>query len=289
MYQIKTGGLLMRCLFCKQDSTNSRSVEHIIPESLGNTTQILPKGIVCDKCNNYFARKIEEPFLNSTEMLALRFQEAIPNKKNVIPPLNGILNGNIPIKIYRPFAAQQMPSGIVLEVVSHGDIGADEIHNGGQIITPAFMDSMIPQNSMVISRFIAKIAFEFLALRLYPYEGGLDYLIDDPAFDSIRNYVRKGSSKSWACNIRRIYNMDKIWACNNGSTYQKVNESDFLFIPVRDQDVNSDSISGYMYFVLALFGLEFAISITEPGIDGMDFYRRWLMQNDYDSPLFRKK
>lgn len=26
----------MICLFCKENSTNSKSVEHIIPESLGN-------------------------------------------------------------------------------------------------------------------------------------------------------------------------------------------------------------------------------------------------------------
>lgn len=26
----------MNCIFCKKDSTNSKSVEHIIPESFGN-------------------------------------------------------------------------------------------------------------------------------------------------------------------------------------------------------------------------------------------------------------
>ena len=50
----------MRCLFCKQDSSNTKSVEHIIPESLGNKTLILPRGYVCDKCNNYFAIKVED-------------------------------------------------------------------------------------------------------------------------------------------------------------------------------------------------------------------------------------
>lgn len=46
----------MKCIFCKDSSDNSTSVEHIIPESLGNK-DILPKGIVCDSCNNYFAVK----------------------------------------------------------------------------------------------------------------------------------------------------------------------------------------------------------------------------------------
>ncbi len=79
---------VMRCLFCKQDSSASKSVEHIIPESLGNTTSVLPKGIVCDKCNNYFSRKIEQPFLESPAIKTLRFQEAIPNKRGKVPPVD---------------------------------------------------------------------------------------------------------------------------------------------------------------------------------------------------------
>jgi hypothetical protein len=39
------------CIFCKNESPFS-SVEHIIPESLGNDIVILEKGWVCDKCNN---------------------------------------------------------------------------------------------------------------------------------------------------------------------------------------------------------------------------------------------
>jgi len=31
----------MRCIFCQEYSTNSKSVEHIIPESLGNKSHIL--------------------------------------------------------------------------------------------------------------------------------------------------------------------------------------------------------------------------------------------------------
>ena len=37
---------------------NTKSEEHIIPKSLGNDELILPKGIICDKCNNYFSTNI---------------------------------------------------------------------------------------------------------------------------------------------------------------------------------------------------------------------------------------
>ena len=46
----------------KDPSTNSRSKEHIVPQSLGGTEHILPPGVVCDKCNNYFSRAVEKPF-----------------------------------------------------------------------------------------------------------------------------------------------------------------------------------------------------------------------------------
>lgn len=53
----------MRCFFCKEDSSSSKSIEHIVPESIGNKAFTLPCGYVCDKCNNYLAREVEKPFL----------------------------------------------------------------------------------------------------------------------------------------------------------------------------------------------------------------------------------
>ena len=43
-----------KCIFCGSDQHFS-SVEHIVPESLGNDFVILGKGWVCDKCNNIFS------------------------------------------------------------------------------------------------------------------------------------------------------------------------------------------------------------------------------------------
>jgi hypothetical protein len=63
----------MNCIFCTQNSENSKSVEHIVPESLGNKSTVLSKGIVCDGCNNYFARKIEG------EMLSFPYLKALDN------------------------------------------------------------------------------------------------------------------------------------------------------------------------------------------------------------------
>lgn len=82
-------GERMRCLFCKADSSQSRSVEHIIPESLGNTRHVLGKGVVCDGCNNYFAKAVEKPFLEAPGVKILRFEQELLSKKGRVPPHRG--------------------------------------------------------------------------------------------------------------------------------------------------------------------------------------------------------
>ncbi len=71
----------MNCIFRKGDSGGSRSVEHVIPESLGNTEHILNPGIVCDQCNNYFASKVEGPLLSDPYFRYQFSQADIPTKE----------------------------------------------------------------------------------------------------------------------------------------------------------------------------------------------------------------
>src|SRR3990172_9041277 len=90
----------MRCVFCKNDCTNSRKVEHIIPESLGNTKHLLPKGVVCDSCNSYFGIKVEKPLLDSHYFRQARFRNRIYNKNDRVPTIQGVLlPGIIPIEM----------------------------------------------------------------------------------------------------------------------------------------------------------------------------------------------
>lgn len=82
----------MRCIFCKRESSTSRSVEHIVPESLGNIEHVLPVGAVCDDCNQYFARKVERQLLDSPMFRLLRAVMTVPNKRGRVPvwlPGNG--------------------------------------------------------------------------------------------------------------------------------------------------------------------------------------------------------
>src|ERR1700674_985039 len=80
-----------RCIFCKRDSSGSRSIEHILPESLGNEDHILPPGFVCDSCNNYFASSVEQHVLESERFRIGRLNALIPNKRKRLPSITGIL------------------------------------------------------------------------------------------------------------------------------------------------------------------------------------------------------
>jgi len=59
-------GTAHRCIWCKRMSPEVQfnSLSHVLPEAVGNTKWILPRGTVCDPCNQYFGSKIEPGLLD---------------------------------------------------------------------------------------------------------------------------------------------------------------------------------------------------------------------------------
>ena len=153
-----TGHLTMRCIFCKEDSSSSRSVEHIVPESLGNTSQILQPGVVCDRCNNYFAREVEKPFIATAYVPHLRFHELLENKRGRVPLVRGLMRPNIPVLIERNVKDRVMSVDIPSE---HFEEVAQS--KSGTLIIPR---ELLPPVGTVLSRFLAKVAVESFAQRL---------------------------------------------------------------------------------------------------------------------------
>jgi len=89
----------MRCIFCKSKSEESRTIEHIIPESMGNLEHVLPAGVICDGCNHYFGRKVERPLLETSLFRHLRAGMQVQNKRGRIP--YGEITGSIEMPSYR--------------------------------------------------------------------------------------------------------------------------------------------------------------------------------------------
>ncbi len=76
----------MPCLFCTSEGPFS-TLEHVIPESLGNDDLIL-KGHVCDKCQHYFGTEVEQFVLNKTPIAAWRAMLGTTTKKGKRPKVD---------------------------------------------------------------------------------------------------------------------------------------------------------------------------------------------------------
>jgi hypothetical protein len=254
----------MRCIFCGQDSSQSKSVEHIIPESFGNSTAILPKGIVCDKCNNYFARKVEGPFLNSEAVRNLRQELEIENKEG---------------KTITSFAYPRTDKDFILQV--------DETHYivGGQAVKNKYdchsavaryqhymdkTDSLLLVQDIYTSRLLAKIALESFVLKAECHPEVCSEVLENADFQPLRMYARYGSRKIWPYSVRRIYPRNADY---QDDIFSHINwEHIFLFLG-----------TGEIYSVIAMHGIEYVINLGGPEIDG---YKEWLHANNNKSPLY---
>lgn len=251
----------MRCIFCENDSSSSKSVEHIVPASFGNSTSVLPKGIVCDKCNNYFARKIESPFLNSEAILQLRQELEIHNRDGkVINMFHDLPTENI----------MQISQNLHL-VMSHEDKTEKEVEQAVFQYQKHLKrtDELLIKPDYNLSRLLAKMAVEAFVYKCLDDMNVIDYIIEDEAFKKIRQYVRYGGNYIWEYNARRIYARNKPY---HGDLATHINyEFDFLF-----------TSQGQAYFIIVMYGIEYVINITANTICD---YAEWLKSNHYVSPL----
>lgn len=74
------------CLFCQSSGPYS-TIEHIIPESLGNDDLLL-KGEICDSCQNYFGKEVEHFVLSKTPIAFWKTWLGIKSKKGKFPHAN---------------------------------------------------------------------------------------------------------------------------------------------------------------------------------------------------------
>ncbi|MBC8997148.1 HNH endonuclease [Pseudomonas sp. N40(2020)] len=72
--------LPLSCIFCH--SSESSSVAHIVPESLGGKNAPIGRpGVTCDRCNQYFGQKVESKALHSFPFNGYRLLQGVPSKK----------------------------------------------------------------------------------------------------------------------------------------------------------------------------------------------------------------
>ncbi|NVM66887.1 hypothetical protein FHW88_005205 [Mucilaginibacter sp. SG538B] len=259
----------MVCIFCKQNSENAIGVEHIIPESLGNKEHILPKGVECDRCNNYFATKIERPMLELPYFISARNRMAVENKKRRVPVDWGMLLSPRGSKIHLRHENYKNPSIDLLDEQTYQWLIQQKTFS---MIVPA--NSMPPDDNSQISKFLGKVAPVTLAKIGLEIEEGLTEVTYNSGLPPLRDYVRYGKgTKFWPHHMRQLYIEDKYFSAENiSNTFQVLHEYQLF-----------QTTQNAWHLVLVIFGIEFCLNLGEPTTAD---YRMWLEMNNQDSPLY---
>lgn len=257
----------MICLFCKQNSDNSKSVEHIIPESLGNKDYILPKGFVCDNCNQYFAIKIEKPLLEQPYFNHVRSRTGIKNKKGWVPLMDVPMLSPNPVKAGLSFSLTEG-----LSITIPDGVNPKEVLKSGRLLVP--ISNEPEKNDVIVSRFLAKVSVEALMHVALHSKEAIDEIMNKPELEQIKQYARYGKGVTlWPYHQRRIYPERAVFrdSGSESEVYELLHEYDFLSTP-----------ESHYYLVFCIMGVEYAINMGGPGIES---YLDWLSKNNNSSIL----
>ena len=93
------------CLYCKRADRPFTSREHVIPESLGNQGHggkpeiVLPRGVVCDKCNNEVLSGLDSTLIDFMPISLMRTFYGVVSKSGKLPETK---LGNAKIRMFAP-------------------------------------------------------------------------------------------------------------------------------------------------------------------------------------------
>lgn len=166
-----------KCIYCLSDSEPFTSIEHILPEGLGNEDLILPKGFVCDTCNNGILSELDNYLLQFEPLSFLRVLYTQCTK-----------DGKLPKGDYKNFSIKKTnPRNIVLTAKdnSSGFKNLKETDNGQVSFTINFTGKrrFYPKD---LGRSLYKIALGMIA-----FDRGFDAACD-PKYNEVREFVLRG-------------------------------------------------------------------------------------------------
>lgn len=270
----------MQCIFCHKDSSNSKSVEHIIPESLGNKEHILPKGYVCDECNHYFAIKIENELLSQPYFISMRFRNEILTKKGKLVRKKMFFPGAMKCT---EVVMQKTENGLIASFDDEELYEAIKAGKTGKMIAPYIPEPEHP--NAIMSRFLAKCAYEYFLYNMgkEKYDICVQELLckESDILKALREYARYGKGEYWQYNQRRIYSEgDVVFNQNEDLNYEILHE--MKFFTREHKRFPNGHVEAEIYFVMAVAGIEYAICISDPNISE---YQKWLETHNGLSPL----
>lgn len=208
------------CIYCHKNTSNTIGIEHVIPESLG-FKETLPKGYVCDECNNYFAN-IDNVILHN-RFIALQVGiEQIPGKKDKIRREIGN-KLSFPEKGHFSLTSDTLniPSGKLKESYEF-KFSQDKVFN-----------------EIEFARGIHKIAFN-----LYAFDRGRRASLNQK-FDNLRRYIRNPDKKEfWKYAVKYYPNSNNRFIRKNIVVFN-IYDIEFMVSLVKDLDEKIAINNGY--------------------------------------------
>ena len=164
------------CIYCLNTEGSFTSEEHVIPESLGNDDVVLPKGCVCDACNNGVLSILDNA-LRRFEPIAWSQVMYVPHTKaGKFPKANF---STFTIEKTGPRHIKMMPKNKAGEIKNLKQIGED-MHS----FKVEWKGKKIDWN--LIGRALYKIALGMVA-----FKQGREQACNSK-FDAARNFIRNG-------------------------------------------------------------------------------------------------
>ena len=239
-----------------------------MPESIGSRRRVLKPGIVCDKCNNYFARKVEEPVLNHSSMRNLRAWHQVPNKRGKCPSLVGTIAGTeIAVNVRR-----DRDGKLQFNTERASDAGRliTELESGLANSLLFKIDMNPPAREM--SRFLCKMALEAVAELFSADPQGIEKIVNEPFYDNVRNYARYGTAfTEWPFHQRRIFPTGTLMRHPESDEWVQSGFGCCWFTNKYRETL----------FAFCFYGVEFVINVGGPSIKG---YEGWLSDHCGISP-----
>ncbi|HEY0070847.1 MAG TPA: hypothetical protein VGE04_12850 [Chloroflexia bacterium] len=166
-----------QCIYCLSSEGSFKSEEHMVPEGMGNYDDVLPRGYVCDSCNNGPLSILDNALCECPLFVFQRVKYVPYTKQGKLPEFrfqNATLRKTDPLNI--TFIAD--PDSDAVEVVKEHEDGTVEL-NVRMTYRKLF-------NERLLARALCKIALGTIAIDL-----GRDYACSS-RFDATRKFIREG-------------------------------------------------------------------------------------------------
>jgi hypothetical protein len=165
-----------RCIYCLSDAGTFTSEEHTVPESLGNYDTVLPKGFVCDTCNNEVLSGLDAELVNS---------DLIGFLKTLFMPYTK--QGKLPQATYPNLTMKKTrPSHIVFKSPSKKNFTIGEPDENGVIHFSIKVTGRKKFDPKIIGRALYKIGLGMVA-----FHQGREVACDS-RYDAARAFIIRG-------------------------------------------------------------------------------------------------